>query len=645
MDSRGIEIVNRTYAREIARRETWDEICSRVARGNCAKAKCDDIEQELLKQLIQDHCILPGGRHMWSVGAPGREFVSNCFVSGWSDGWIEHYAFIFLRLMEGGGVGSDYSNEAMSLPIKPKKDIRVNFSIDSDHDDAAECAHIMRQQLETGICRKSATYAIRDSREGWAKALRILLSMLSRGYSHFVGPYYRNGITFDFSHIRARGKPLHGSGGAASGPAALMQMFHDIFLLFRRYTSANKPLDSKFAILLSHYIAKAVMAGNTRRSAQIGLKSWRDSDIMDFIKLKQDEDVYTMNLSVIVDENAWQSSIIDAIAKHMAETGEPGIVNRTALDAANKPYHIFSTNPCGELPLPEFGSCCLASVNVGKSLPTMFKMASRFLVRGTLFRAQDARTQDFIDNHRVIGCGITGFADWMAMNKLSYSHGNHDVIANAFMAWRNLVVGSANEYCRELGINQPAAYTTCAPTGTMSKVAGCSEGIQPYLYDYFINRVTFRNDHPALKQLEAEGYDIEPAESLEGSSFALFPMRAGVLQHVESIETAADIGIEPQLAMQALAQEHYADNSISFTVNFDAELYSSADIANLLRRYGPKLKGTTLMPFAGAKYKQLPQERISAERYNAMVERIGQHAHGSAGECAGGVCMARPFAD
>lgn len=643
MDDRQRAIVDRTYARDITRKETWAEIVTRVTRGNCAKdPDITDNEIDMLKWHINTHRILPGGRHMWSVGAPGREFIDNCFATGWSKGFVEHYRFLFMRLMEGGGVGSDYSNDVIGPHAPVVHNIVANIKIEGRHQDYEKCKPYI-----TNNTYLSVTYHIYDSREGWARALVILLELMCHGESKTLrnetGENGRFAVTFDFSHIRAEGKPLHGSGGTASGPAALMAMFSAIIALSEHYY--ERKANSKLCIMISHEIAKAVMAGNTRRSAQIGLKDWQDHDIDEFIALKWEHEIYTMNLSVKAYGAFWQSTLLHDIAVSCRENGEPGLANLDLI-RVNCP-DFFSLNPCGELPLPEFGSCCLGSVNLAAcksedDIKSTFRLLARFLVRGTLFPCQDPKTQAVRDEHRIIGCGITGLADWCSLYGVEYGSKTMEDLA---YTWRKIVVESANEYCDRLGINRPRAYTTCAPTGTMSKVAGCSEGIQPHLYDYFVNRVIYKADHPKLGELGRLGFKTEDSVNARGSKVVSFPMRAGVLKHVQSIETAATIGVERQLEMQRIMQQHYADNSVSFTVNFDPAGYSADQIEALLRKYGPLLKGTTLMPFVGDKYQQLPQEQITKEEYEQMVANIGSHAHGVAGECKGGVCNARPFAD
>ena len=116
----GEVVYNRTYSRTKAdgSRETWPETVMRVARGNLGlvygppeewtpevKAEYDDLVHGMV-----NFQIIPAGRQLWASGVRGRQYLFNCHVAGWGDKLSDHYSFSFLRLMEGGGVGANYSS-------------------------------------------------------------------------------------------------------------------------------------------------------------------------------------------------------------------------------------------------------------------------------------------------------------------------------------------------------------------------------------------------------------------------------------------------------------------------------------------------------------------------------------------------------
>ncbi|TMZ45693.1 ribonucleoside-triphosphate reductase, adenosylcobalamin-dependent, partial [Klebsiella pneumoniae] len=110
-------VYERTYSRPKpdGTRETWPETVRRVVDGNLALAgKHERNERDELVSLMEEFKILPAGRHLWASGVPGRQYLFNCHVSGWGEDITEHFEFTFLRLMEGGGVGANYSNRFLN---------------------------------------------------------------------------------------------------------------------------------------------------------------------------------------------------------------------------------------------------------------------------------------------------------------------------------------------------------------------------------------------------------------------------------------------------------------------------------------------------------------------------------------------------
>jgi len=166
-----------------------------------------------------------------------------------------------------------------------------------------------------------------------------------------------------------------------------------------------------------------------------------------------------------------------------------------------------------------------------------------------------------------------------------------------------------------------------------------------------------------------------------GTVVVSFPVKAPTAEH-PNFQSAGDVPLEEQAAIQALLQTYWADNSVSSTLTFkkakpkpvffadgtqlldhfgkprlevnpQEEEAIIDQIASVLYKYKSIFKSTTMLPYAADTYPQMPYEAITKEQYEAMVSQIkakpwellngGITAEVSSdddiiGECAGGVC-------
>lgn len=322
--------------------EKWEDLCYRVAQGNInflSRSVEPNEAQELYDALV-DMKILLGGRHFCNTGIKGREFVGNCFVSGWN--WLRigfHFSFTFERLMEGGGVGANYSD--MYFKDSPRiRPVKVMYSCSTKHKDYANMRPMLTRKKQKGV----KTFVIPDSREGWTKALDMLITAFGGGY-----PYLLN---FDFSEIRPQGSKLKRTGGAASGPEPLLRTFKTISDLLM--DNVGKKFDWEMGMIIDQAIAECVMAGGCRRSARMAVKHWKDEGILDFIAIKKGgTEHWTTNISVIVDneflkaideKDEWALKVFEAVIDGMFINGEPGFAfYDNAIKGENR---FYSPNAC-----------------------------------------------------------------------------------------------------------------------------------------------------------------------------------------------------------------------------------------------------------------------------------------------------------
>ena len=654
-------VYNRTYSRLKAdgTRETWPETVERVVDGNLAlvgeRHQIQGERQQLI-DMMQQFKILPAGRHLWASGVRNAEHLFNCWVSGWPEKISEHFQFTFMRLMEGGGVGANYSNSYLSQYPVVVHPLQVHIVCDEDHVDyqALKEAGVLSDQYHSGW---SGAFAIEDSREGWANALVDLIDTHYReGTVHFARVY-------DVSRIRPAGAKLKTFGGQASGPLPFAQMLQKVSdVLSDRSGTRLTGLD---AMTVDHAIAQCVVAGGVRRSARMAMMHWADPQIQDFIHCKaQSGDHWTTNISVEVDDDFWHQAkqgeawSASKILRHLAEgavrNGEPGMWD-SSLSNVGEPNKVVCTNPCGEITLQEWEPCNLGHVNLAgfvradgtvdtEGIWLAHQLMTRFLVRATFSAVGDPKSREVLDRNRRIGVGHFGVASFLAMTGKTYSGAPEDKDFRNLL--RNLAKGvdlAAQTFCHDLRIPVPVKSRTIAPTGTVAKLAGVSEGIHPIFSRYFIRRVRFNklSDAETLARMVDEGYDVEDDLFAPNTAVVSIPTKDTLVQSVvdlgigeDIVEAANDLTLDQLVAFQALYQTLWADNAVSFTANVDPEEYTAEYVAEVLQKYAGKIKGSTIFPEAS--FPQAPYERITKAEYeSAAVQAVED---GVDETCANGAC-------
>jgi len=166
---------------------------------------------------------------------------------------------------------------------------------------------------------------VKDSKEGWAKALRQIIALL------YAGEVPK----WDVSAVRPAGARLKTFGGRASGPEPLVELFRYTVAKFK--TAAGRKLNSLECHDILCKIGEVVVVGGVRRSAMISLSDLSD-DRMAHAKagnwwegnaqraLANNSAVYTTKPSVGQFMREWS-------AIYESHSGERGIFNRYASQA------------------------------------------------------------------------------------------------------------------------------------------------------------------------------------------------------------------------------------------------------------------------------------------------------------------------
>ncbi len=437
------------------------------------------------------------------------------------------------------------------------------------------------------------------------------------------------GTGFDFSRLRPAGSYVRRTQGVASGPVSFL-----------------KVIDAA---------TEAVKQGGTRRGANMGILRADHPDIEPFILMKKDgKSVSNFNISVAATDafmdavkNGASYSIHDPHRKKVVDRkdarkvfrmivesawaiGDPGLIFIDRINRDNPTRGlgpIEATNPCGEQPLHPYESCNLGSINVSNFFEPGRKDLFDWDRFGSVIDTAVRFLDDVIDvnpyplpeiekmskGNRRIGLGIMGWADLLIKMKVRYDSDAALALADKLAAFLR---ARASEASRRLALkrgNFPniarsiyrgrkmrnATVFTIAPTGTISRIAGCSSSIEPVFAFEFTSRIIdskIKDLHP----LYQEWKEKNPGRPLP-----------------DYFVTAHDISAEGHIRTQAAFQKH-VDNSVSKTINLPHEA-SLKDVEQAyLLAYDLGTKGITIyrdgcredqvLTKPGAE-KRLPQER------------------------------------
>jgi ribonucleoside-triphosphate reductase (thioredoxin) len=665
----------RTYARWIEqenRSEEWHETVKRVVEGNInldPRLKQEKVPfyvvDELVHEAKQLYKLLYGlagaasGRNLWISGTDFQkrngDALNNCwFISirpqAYGDSHIVPFylndkneitvsmpfSFLFDQLMKGGGVGFSVVEENMKK--MPKVDRKVELVIvvgkeNGDYDQIIAAGAMDKNEVVS--TEKDIVFKTPDDREGWVLSNALVID------SHFTQTIRQDveRIIIEVTDVREQGKRIKGFGGVASGAIPLVELLIKVNGILNK--AVGRRLTSVESTDICNLIGKTVVAGNVRRSAEIALGSPTDSA---YITMKQDQEAlishrWASNNSVIVDRSFTD---YDEIAASIIVNGEPGIVNMELSKHFGRIVDGFQenidedaegTNPCGEITLANGEPCNLFEIfpliaeEQGWDLSEAFGLAARYAKRVTFSNYEWEVSRKIIAKNRRIGVSMSGIQDWVLKNfggRLVVGWNGTEPIYNeaaieAVDGLYKAVVAADLAYSERLGCNPSNKRTTVKPSGTVSKLAGVSEGVHYHYDKYLIQRIRFQANDPILPAIEMAGYHIEDDVYSANTKVVEFLVKAASANE-EGFVSAGEVSIEEQFAVQAFMQKYWADNSVSCTITFHKHEHDK--IALLFVQYKDVTKSTSLLPFSGHGYQQAPKEPISKEVYDERIKAI-----------------------
>jgi ribonucleoside-diphosphate reductase alpha chain len=458
----------------------------------------------------------------------------------------------------------------------------------------------------------------KDSRGGIIDSLKNMIEIMSRG----------GGVGVNFSSLRPRGARVEKVNGFSSGPI-------------------------NWAGLFSLATRDIIQQGGSRRGAlMLMLWDWHP-DIEEFITVKQDlTKILGANLSVCLSDSFMDAVKADAdwplifpdvtdpeyddkwngdievwkglgkkvivrkvvkaqylwnlICEAAHRSAEPGMVFMERVNKLNNNWYwsrINCTNPCGEMPLPDWGVCNLGSINLSRLVastsidkPGVFDYETLKKVTRIAVRLQDnvidqdpyifqgiRETQ--LEGERRIGLGTMGIGD--ALIKLHIRYGSPEALAfieKVYASIRDEAYAESVELAKEKGSFgkfdkklypqgefikrlpkeiqsdikkfgiRNSLLTMQAPTGSTSLMSGASSGIEP-IFEFEYTRRDRIGEHTIRHHLWDEYYSLHKEE-----------LDSGKLKRPDYFVSANDLTPEDHVKVQAAIQ-YYVDEAISKTVN------------------------------------------------------------------------------
>lgn len=300
------------------RREDWAETVERYI-DNIVKPLdvCSDSTISAIRKAISSLDVMPSMRAMMTAGpAANRDntCIYNCSYLPVDD--PKSFDEAMFILLCGTGVGFSVERQYVTnLPEVP------------------ETLH-----------KSDTTIVVRDSKEGWAKALRQLIALL---YSGEIPKW-------DVSAVRPAGARLKTFGGRASGPAPLIDLFNFVTETFTR--AVGRRLNALECHDIMCKIGEVVVVGGVRRSAMISLSNLTD----DRLRHAKSGNWWETNPQRALANNSvcytekpdMETFIREWLALVESKSGERGIFNRAASikqaakNGRRDPNHEWGTNPC-----------------------------------------------------------------------------------------------------------------------------------------------------------------------------------------------------------------------------------------------------------------------------------------------------------
>ena len=577
------------------RRETWAETVDRYMDYMTDHLKTNynyDLTYALNEKLfdsITSLGVMPSMRALMTAGVA----LDRCHVAGYNCSYIpvdspRSFDECMYILMCGTGVG---------------------FSVERENVDKLP---VVNEHFE----KSSTVIKVGDSRPGWSRALRELISLLYAGQIP----------TWDVSEVRPAGARLKTFGGRASGPAPLIDLFK--FCIQKFEGAKGRRLYPIECHDLMCKIGEVVVVGGVRRSALISLSNLGD-DQMRHAKSGQwweneGQRALANNSVAFKGKPEMGTFMREWTSLYESKSGERGIFNRQAArvkaseNGRRDSNHYFGCNPCSEIILRPYQFCNLTEV-VARETDDIVSLKNKVRMATILGTFQSTLT-DFkylrkvwksnTEEERLLGVSLTGILDCPVLSP------DNSNLAFNLQLLKEVAVETNKKISKDLGIPQSTAITCVKPSGTVSQLVDSASGIHARHNPFYIRTVRGDNKDPLTQFMKESGIPAEPDVMKPDSTTVFsFPMKSPTGAVTRTEMTAIE-----QLDYWLMFQRHWCEHKPSVTISVKehewmrvgAWVYDNFD----------EVSGISFLPFSDHTYAQAPYQDIDEKEYNDLYGKM-----------------------
>lgn len=316
-------------------------------------------------------------------------------------------------------------------------------------------------------------------------------------------------------------------------------------------------------------------------------------------------------------------------------------------------FNGIVTGQCGESLLGDKSLCNLVEVNLSAfngrfdALREAVYTLARANYRQTVVDLRDGILQETwheLNQYlRLCGVGLTGYAQWEFQD-------DSDALADLYRAVRR----GTDSMAEELDLPYSKRVSLVKPSGTLSKVFDCTEGVHKPLGKYIFNNVNFSASDPLVATLQAAGYHsfVNPYDPT-GVVVRLPVCWDNVaFEQVNGMWVNTESAVA-QLERYRLLMDCYVDHNVSITVSYDPS--EIPQIVDWLETHWDQYVSAAFLPrndptktASDLGYPYLPQEVVTQavyEKYVATLKPVSLRSSDSFAEleddCATGACPVR----